>query len=68
MKKVHSSKFVEIECKCGSKQYTFNKPASKISCNKCEEVLATPGASHPKLTKGAKIVKKEEKKKEEKKE
>ena len=63
MTKIHNSKFIEMECKkCGSKQYTFNKPASKVSCNKCEEVLVTPGASRPNLTKNAKIVTKENKK------
>ena len=64
MKKIHNSKFIELECKkCGQKQHTFNKPASTISCKGCEEVLATPGASHPTLTKNTKVVKKEENKK-----
>ncbi|MFH1786749.1 MAG: 30S ribosomal protein S27e [archaeon] len=36
-------RFIKVECPgCGGKQVVFDKPASTVKCQSCEEVLVKP--------------------------
>jgi len=36
------SKFLKLECECGSHQIIFNKASTLVRCIKCNKVLAKP--------------------------
>ena len=37
------SKFIKIRCKkCKNEQIIFEKASTKINCNGCKEIIATP--------------------------
>jgi len=45
-----TSKFIKIRCsKCKNEQIIFGKPASKISCLVCDNLLAEPTSGKGKI-------------------
>lgn len=43
MIKTPKSKFLKVQClKCSSEQVVFGNAASRVTCNKCGEILVEP--------------------------
>jgi ribosomal protein S27E len=37
-----ASKFIRVQCKCGSEQDIFSHTTSQVNCKACKEPLAQP--------------------------
>ncbi|HSB47415.1 MAG TPA: hypothetical protein VLD37_05350 [Candidatus Bilamarchaeum sp.] len=37
-----SSKYLQVQCKCGNEQTVFNRTSSIVKCSSCSEPLAHP--------------------------
>lgn len=44
------NKFIKVKCeKCNNEQVIFSRATSEVTCNACEEVLATPTGGKAKI-------------------
>ena len=41
--------FVKVKCKCKNEQVIFSRPASKVNCLVCGELLAEPTGGKAKI-------------------
>ncbi|MCL2288290.1 MAG: 30S ribosomal protein S27e [Candidatus Bathyarchaeota archaeon] len=45
-----SSNFLRVKClKCGNEQLVFSHATNKVTCNVCNEILATPAGGKAKI-------------------
>jgi len=43
------SRFLRVKCECGNEQNVFGNASSKVLCNGCKKVLATPTGGRVKI-------------------